>query len=301
MRDADRVVVVAGGRIAEEGDAGRAPGRRRPLRAPRRSGRRSEMDEPAGMLTGGGPDDAARRDRAPKSAPPDCWARTRASPAARCSRAWRPPAPAGKAASRQTSRARRRACSRCRSRWPRKRAFAAGDLDPRATVPSSELLGAGRARAAARAAPRPAPHRRRRARPLPGTQRPRLRHVAARRRRHRRGARRRRRRRLRRRRPSTPRPATPRRPARRPHDGARRAAPARRAAATPLATRSRRTPCGNTVHNSRIPLGATDRDVRVAHKTGSLSGWPTTSPSSTAAAGRCTLAFLTEDGSTTRS
>ena len=58
----------------------------------------------------------------------------------------------------------------------------------------------------------------------------------------------------------------------------------------PLTTNALR----QTVYSSRIPLGADDLDVRVAHKTGSLSGVANDAAVIECDAGRLLLAFLTE-------
>jgi beta-lactamase class A len=58
----------------------------------------------------------------------------------------------------------------------------------------------------------------------------------------------------------------------------------------PLTARALR----HTVHNSRIPLGADDLDVRVAHKTGSLFGVANDAAVIECDGGTLALAFLTE-------
>lgn len=51
----------------------------------------------------------------------------------------------------------------------------------------------------------------------------------------------------------------------------------------------------HSIRNSRIPLGATDDDVKLAHKTGTLSGVASDVAHLTCRTGEMSIAFLTED------
>lgn len=73
-------------------------------------------------------------------------------------------------------------------------------------------------------------------------------------------------------------------------DALRLLAAAQDAARSPLTAHALR----NNVHNSRIPLGADELDVRMAHKTGSLAGVANDAAVLECTAGRLLLAFLSE-------
>ena len=73
-------------------------------------------------------------------------------------------------------------------------------------------------------------------------------------------------------------------------DALRLIAASQDAARCPLTARALR----HTVYNSRIPLGADDRDVRVAHKTGSLFGVANDAALLECGGGTLALAFLSE-------
>jgi len=73
-------------------------------------------------------------------------------------------------------------------------------------------------------------------------------------------------------------------------DALRLIAASQDAARYPLTARALR----HTVHNSRIPLGADDLDVQVAHKTGTLFGVANDAAVIDCDGGRLLLAFLTE-------